>query len=84
MFGSTPHRNDTRFDVVVEGLRCGFLENRSEDRLAVLGGVAARVGGRMLLLRGGNVVGDGDAVKFAESDLLKEAYFGQDQTEDAT
>lgn len=42
---------------------------------------AARVGGRMLLLRGGNVVGDGDSVKFAESDLLKEAYFGQDTPE---
>lgn len=45
---------------------------------------AARVGGRMLLLRGGNVVGDGDAVKFAESDLLKEAYFGQDTPKDAS
>lgn len=45
---------------------------------------AARVGGRMLLLRGGKVVGDGDAVKFAESDLLKEAYFGQDTPEDAS
>lgn len=43
---------------------------------------AARVGGRMLLLRGGHVVGDGDAVKFAESDLLKEAYFGQDTPEE--
>jgi len=41
---------------------------------------AARVGGRMVLLRGGNVVGDGDAAAFAESDLLKEAYFGQDQS----
>lgn len=45
---------------------------------------AARVGGRMLLLRGGNVVGDGDAVKFAESDLLKEAYFGQDAPEETS
>ena len=43
---------------------------------------AARVGGRMVLLRGGNVVGDGDAVKFAESDILNEAYFGQDTSED--
>lgn len=42
---------------------------------------AARVGGRMVLLRGGSVVGDGDAAKFSESDLLKEAYFGQDQAE---
>lgn len=43
---------------------------------------AARVGGRMVLLRGGSVVGDGDAAEFAESDLLKDAYFGQDKTED--
>lgn len=43
---------------------------------------AARVGGRMVLLRGGLVAGDGDAAKFAESDLLKEAYFGQDKSED--
>jgi len=43
---------------------------------------AARVGGRMVLLRGGHVVGDGDAAKFSESDLLKEAYFGQDKSED--
>lgn len=43
---------------------------------------AARVGGRMLLLRGGNVIGEGDAAKFAESDLLKEAYFGQDKAKD--
>ena len=41
---------------------------------------AARVGGRMVLLRGGSVVGDGDAAQFAESDLLKDAYFGQDKT----
>ena len=45
---------------------------------------AARVGGRMVLLRGGHVAGDGDAAGFAESDLLKEAYFGQNQSEDAT
>lgn len=38
---------------------------------------AARVGGRMVLLRGGAVVGEGDAAEFAETDLLKEAYFGQ-------
>ena len=37
---------------------------------------AARVGGRMILLRGGQIVGDGDAAEFAENDLLKEAYFG--------
>lgn len=45
---------------------------------------AARVGGRMVLLGGGKVMGDGDAATFAESDLLKEAYFGQDKSEDAT
>lgn len=37
---------------------------------------AARVGGRMILLRGGTIVGDGDAAEFSERDLLKEAYFG--------
>jgi branched-chain amino acid transport system ATP-binding protein len=41
---------------------------------------AARVGGRMVLLRGGSVVGDGDAAKFAASDLLNETYFGQDNS----
>lgn len=40
---------------------------------------AARVGGRMVLLRGGAVVGDGDAAEFAESDLIKETYFGQEE-----
>lgn len=38
---------------------------------------AGRVGGRMLLLRGGQIVGDGDAASFAADDLLKEAYFGK-------
>ncbi|MGH1356632.1 MAG: ABC transporter ATP-binding protein [Thalassovita sp.] len=42
---------------------------------------AARVGGRMVLLRGGCVVGEGDAGEFAESDLLKDAYFGKDKAE---
>lgn len=37
---------------------------------------AARVGGRMLLMRGGRIVGDGDATDFAARDLLTEAYFG--------
>ncbi len=37
---------------------------------------AARVGGRMLLMRGGRVVADGDAAAFAAGDLLAEAYFG--------
>jgi branched-chain amino acid transport system ATP-binding protein len=38
---------------------------------------AGRVGGRMLLLRGGRIVADGDAASFAANDLLKEAYFGK-------
>jgi len=37
---------------------------------------AARVGGRMLLMRGGKIVADGDATDFAAQDLLTEAYFG--------
>lgn len=37
---------------------------------------AARVGGRMLLMRGGKIVADGDATEFAAKDLLTEAYFG--------
>lgn len=44
---------------------------------------AARVGGRMILLRGGSIVGDGDASDFAESDLLSEAYFGNSNKEAA-
>lgn len=43
---------------------------------------AARVGGRMILLRGGSIVGDGDAARFAESDLLNEAYFGRNTSKD--
>ncbi len=38
---------------------------------------AARVGGRMLLMRGGRIVADGDAADFAARDLLTEAYFGE-------
>ncbi|MFO1175209.1 MAG: ATP-binding cassette domain-containing protein [Paracoccaceae bacterium] len=37
---------------------------------------AARVGGRMLLMRGGRIMADGDARDFAAQDLLAEAYFG--------
>jgi branched-chain amino acid transport system ATP-binding protein len=37
---------------------------------------ASRVGGRMLLMRGGRIVADGDAAAFAANDLLTEAYFG--------
>lgn len=42
---------------------------------------AARVGGRMLVLRGGRIVADGDARDFARTDMLKEAYFGQSNGE---
>lgn len=38
---------------------------------------AGRVGGRMLVMRGGTIVADGDAREFATTDMLKEAYFGQ-------
>lgn len=37
---------------------------------------AGRVGGRMILLQGGQIVGDGDAAEFAEHDKVAEAYFG--------
>lgn len=37
---------------------------------------AARVGGRMILLRGGRIIGEGDSAEFAEGDLIKDAYFG--------
>ncbi|WP_413876997.1 ABC transporter ATP-binding protein [Albidovulum sp.] len=37
---------------------------------------ASRVGGRMLLMRGGRIVADGDAAAFAADNLLTEAYFG--------
>lgn len=37
---------------------------------------AARVGGRMLLMRGGRIAADGDAAAFAARDLLTETYFG--------
>lgn len=43
---------------------------------------AARVGGRMVLMRGGQIVGEGDAKDFAEKDLLREAYFGQSTREE--
>ena len=44
---------------------------------------AARVGGRMILLRNGAVVGDGDAADFGETDLLSDAYFGKSTTPSA-
>ncbi len=44
---------------------------------------AARVGGRMLLMRNGRIVDQGDAAEFAEKDLLSDAYFGNSKKEAA-
>lgn len=41
---------------------------------------AARIGGRMIVLRGGRIVAAGEAAAFAAHDLLSEAYFGQEST----
>lgn len=41
---------------------------------------AARVGGRMVLMRGGRVVGEGNAADMADRDALAQAYFGTPQT----
>lgn len=38
---------------------------------------AARVGGRMILMRGGRIVGDGNAADMADRDALAQAYFGK-------
>lgn len=38
---------------------------------------AARVGGRMILMRSGRIVGDGDAAAIGSEDSLRDAYFGQ-------
>lgn len=38
---------------------------------------AARVGGRMILMRGGRIVADGDAAQIGSQDSLRDAYFGQ-------
>ncbi|SDD55208.1 ABC transporter ATP-binding protein [Ruegeria marina] len=47
---------------------------------------AARVGGRMVLMRGGRIVSEGNAADMADRDALAAAYFGQSgkQTETAT
>ena len=37
---------------------------------------AARVGGRMVLMRGGRIVGEGNAADMADRDALAAAYFG--------
>jgi branched-chain amino acid transport system ATP-binding protein len=38
---------------------------------------AGRVGGRMILMRGGKVVNEGDAADLARADAVAEAYFGK-------
>lgn len=40
---------------------------------------AARVGGRMILMRGGRIVGEGNAADMADRDALAQAYFGKPQ-----
>lgn len=47
---------------------------------------AARVGGRMVLMRGGRIVGEGNAADMVDRDALAAAYFGQspEKTETAT
>ncbi len=42
---------------------------------------AARVGGRMVLMRGGRIVGEGNAADMADRDALAQAYFGGTQPE---
>ncbi|KUJ85712.1 ABC transporter ATP-binding protein [Ruegeria marisrubri] len=42
---------------------------------------AARVGGRMVLMRGGRIVGEGNAADMADRDALAQAYFGNTQPE---
>ncbi|MCV2891167.1 ABC transporter ATP-binding protein [Ruegeria aquimaris] len=42
---------------------------------------AARVGGRMVLMRGGRIVGEGNAADMADRDALAAAYFGNSPTE---
>lgn len=44
---------------------------------------AARVGGRMVLMRGGRIVEEGNAADFADHDALTSAYFGKPGTEAA-
>jgi branched-chain amino acid transport system ATP-binding protein len=44
---------------------------------------AGRVGGRMILMRGGKVVNEGDAADLARADAVAEAYFGKQNQEAA-
>ena len=44
---------------------------------------AARVGGKMFLMRGGRIVGSGNAAEMADEDALAQAYFGTPKVEGA-
>jgi len=60
---------------------CALQEERSLTLLIVEQSSlrAARVGGRMLLMRGGRIVGEGNAADMVDRDALAQAYFGAPQ-----
>ncbi len=64
-------------DQVYETL-CALQEERSLTLLIVEQSSlrAARVGGRMILMRGGRIVGEGNAADMADREALAQAYFG--------
>ncbi|MDE9451930.1 ABC transporter ATP-binding protein [Aliiroseovarius sp. Z3] len=64
-------------DQVYETL-CQLQEERSLTLIIVEQSSlrAARVGGRMILMRGGSVVGEGNAADMVDRDALAQAYFG--------
>ncbi|THD72575.1 ABC transporter ATP-binding protein [Thalassobius vesicularis] len=71
--GLAPKIVDQVYDTLVElqalkGLTLLIVEQSSAR--------AARVGGRMILMRGGRIVGDGDAAVIGNEDSLRDAYFG--------
>jgi branched-chain amino acid transport system ATP-binding protein len=72
--GLAPNIVDQVYDTLVALQRARGLTLLIVEQSSVR---AARMGGRMVILRGGKVVATGDAAEFAESDLLSEAYFGQ-------
>lgn len=45
---------------------------------------AARVGGRMILMRSGSIVGEGNAADMVDRDALAQAYFGNPNSKEAT
>ena len=80
MLGLAPKIVDQVYDTLValqeeRGLTLLIVEQSSIR--------AGRVGGRMILLRGGQVVGEGDAADFADKDAVTEAYFGKVEAEAA-